>query len=196
MITLTMFPVQIFNSVEPEKDIREWLSGTYKPFQLLCITRAIRPDIVVPSVQYFVANEMGSKFIEPPPFNLKACYNDSVCSTPLIFVLTPGADPMTELLKLADELGFGGKKLTSISLGQGQGPLAENAISEAADKGTWVCLQNCHLSISWMPTLEKLCEELTPDRVSSLLTLPVDDGLHWTYSADAGCRCTPTSGCG
>lgn len=32
---------------------------------------------------------------------------------------------MTELLRVADELGFGGKKLASISLGQGQGPLAE-----------------------------------------------------------------------
>lgn len=32
---------------------------------------------------------------------------------------------MTELLRVADEMGFGGKKLVSISLGQGQGPLAE-----------------------------------------------------------------------
>lgn len=68
---------------------------------------------------------MGASFIEPPPFDLRACYEDSSCSTPLIFVLTPGADPMTELLRVADELGFGGKKLASISLGQGQGPLAE-----------------------------------------------------------------------
>eukprot|EP00952_Eustigmatos_sp_NYUAD-ZCMA_P002351 10420-Eustigmatos_ZCMA.PRE.1 len=63
--------------------------------------------MVVPAVQSFLSNEMGTRFIEPPPFNLKACYDDSVCSTPLIFVLTPGADPMTELLKLADELGVG-----------------------------------------------------------------------------------------
>lgn len=69
--------------------------------------------------------EMGASFTEPPPFDLRACYEDSSCSTPLIFVLTPGADPMTELLRVADELGFGGKKLASISLGQGQGPLAE-----------------------------------------------------------------------
>ena len=64
--------------------------------------------------------QMGEKFIEAPPFDLMACYKDSNCSTPLIFVLTPGADPMTELLRVAEELGFGGKRLTSISLGQGQ----------------------------------------------------------------------------
>ena len=63
---------------------------------------------------------MGEKYIEVPPFDLMACFKDSSCSTPLIFVLTPGADPMTELLRVADELGFGGKRLTSISLGQGQ----------------------------------------------------------------------------
>lgn len=32
---------------------------------------------------------------------------------------------MTELMRVAEELGFGGKRLASISLGQGQGPLAE-----------------------------------------------------------------------
>lgn len=45
------------------------------------------------------------------------------------------------------------------------------AISEAADSGTWVCLQNCHLCISWMPTLERLCQELTPDRVHETFRL-------------------------
>lgn len=77
---------------------------------------------------YCAEQEMGASFIEPPPFDLRACYEDSTCSTPLIFVLTPGADPMTELLRVAEELGFGGKKLASISLGQGQGPLAEVSV--------------------------------------------------------------------
>jgi dynein heavy chain len=153
-----------FQSAAPYSAISSLLPNQ-TPFQNLCVLRALRPDAVVPAVMDFVSQEMGSAFIEPPPFDLMECYKDSTCSTPLIFVLTPGADPMTELLKVAEELGFGGKRLASISLGQGQGPLAENAITEAADSGTWVCLQNCHLCISWMPVLERICEELSPDRI-------------------------------
>jgi dynein heavy chain len=135
---------------------------TTDAFALLCILRALRPDKVVPDMQLFIANEMGTKYIEPPSLELQACYNDSFCNTPLIFVLTPGADPMTALIKLADEMNKM-KTMTAISLGQGQGPLAEAAITAAIEKGFWVCLQNCHLSVSWLPTLERICEELNPD---------------------------------
>jgi dynein heavy chain, axonemal len=94
-------------------------------------------------VQQFISEQMGSKFIDPPPFDLKACFDDSNCISPLIFVLSPGADPMTELMKVAERVGKA-KQLFSVSLGQGQGPIAEAAISDAVDKGTWVCLQVRH----------------------------------------------------
>jgi dynein heavy chain len=63
---------------------------------------------------------------------------------------------------MANEMGYTGDRMFSISLGQGQGPFAENAIKEAIEKGTWVLLQNCHLLVSWLPTLQKLVEEIDP----------------------------------
>lgn len=101
---------------------------------------------------------MGSSFIEPPPFDLRACYEDSTCSTPLIFVLTPGADPMTELLRVADELGFGGKRLASISLGQGQGPLAEvSMLSIGIERRASVVRTEVHASWAIKPVSLHFC---------------------------------------
>jgi len=100
---------------------------------------------------------MGERFIIAPTFDLGKCYKDSTIMTPLIFVLSPGSDPVADFLKFAEESGMG-KRIDSISLGQGQGKKAYNLVIENSQKGGWVLLQNCHLAVSWMPELEKLVE--------------------------------------
>ncbi len=60
---------------------------------------------------------MGEQYLSPPPFDLAGSHADSSVSQPLVFVLSPGSDPMAALLYFADSVK---KKVDSISLGQGQ----------------------------------------------------------------------------
>ena len=75
----------------------------------------------------YVSEKMGKNFVEPPPFDLAKSFVDSNSTTPLIFILSPGADPTMALLQFATDKGFG-KKLESISLGQGQVKLLHEVI--------------------------------------------------------------------
>jgi dynein heavy chain len=89
---------------------------------------------------------------------MAAVVEDSSCRTPLIFVLSPGVDPTTALLLLAEQSGMA-SRFQSVSLGQGQAPRAKRMIESGAKEGNWVFLANCHLSLSWMPQLDKLIED-------------------------------------
>uniref|UniRef100_H2YSE4 AAA+ ATPase domain-containing protein n=1 Tax=Ciona savignyi TaxID=51511 RepID=H2YSE4_CIOSA len=147
------------SSVPHTETLPEPWDGRLGPLEKLVVVRCIRPDKVVPAVQDFIVSKMGAMYIEPPTFDLHSSYQDSDSSTPLIFILSPGADPMASLIKFAEENGMS-SGMQTISLGQGQGPIAERMIEYARTNGTWVVLQNCHLAVSWLPELRRICEEV------------------------------------
>jgi len=95
---------------------------------------------VVPALQGFVSATLGTKFTEPPPFDLSGSYKESSCTSPLLFVLSTGSDPTAALLQFADSMGYG-SKISVISMGQGQGPKAAALIATARKAGSWVLLQ-------------------------------------------------------
>ena len=153
--------------------------------QRLLVLRCMRPDKCIPALVSFITEKLGPEYVEPPPFDLKASYDESTASTPIIFVLSPGADPAEHLKSFQINL-FKDVNLTRCSLGQGQGPLAERMVNEALtaserSAGWWVLLANCHLAPSWMNDLERIADE-----VSSRERLPKSFRL-WLTSAPADC---------
>uniref|UniRef100_W5N7B2 Dynein axonemal heavy chain 2 n=1 Tax=Lepisosteus oculatus TaxID=7918 RepID=W5N7B2_LEPOC len=136
----------------------EWENG-YNELQRMLIVRSLRQDRVAFCVTTFIINNLGSKFVEPPVLDMKSVVDDSTPKTPLIFVLSPGVDPTGALLQLAEASGMG-QRFHALSLGQGQAPIATRMIKNGVKDGNWVFLANCHLSLSWMPQLDKLVEQL------------------------------------
>ena len=150
----------VFDSASPHLEIMpEPWNSRLDSFEKLILLKALRSDKLIPAIQLWIVEKMQEKFIIVPTFDLSKCYKDSTTQTPLIFVLSTGSDPTSDLLKFAEEMSMV-KRITSISLGQGQGPKAEKLIRDAIQRGGWILLMNCHLAVSWMSELEKICEEL------------------------------------
>lgn len=170
---------KIYNSPNPHAYDNPW-PGKWNDLSILnrtIIISILRPDKVVQCIQMMITNEkeMGEKYLNPPAFDMNQIIEDSNNKQPIIIVLSAGADPMTDIIKVANERKV---KYESISLGAGQAQKACAAIRAAQKTQTWVILQNCHLSPSFMPILDGLIEEIVPDPTSLfriwLTTMPSD----------------------
>ncbi|XP_029448950.1 dynein heavy chain 14, axonemal isoform X2 [Rhinatrema bivittatum] len=131
-------------------------------FQRLILIKILRPECLTSAVREFVAEKMGSRYLQSGGVNLKRAYEESDARTPLIFILSSGTDPATHLQRLAQEVRGTGLHLDLVSLGRGQGAKAEELICKAQIlKGRWVFLQNCHLAASFMPRLRTIVNSFT-----------------------------------
>jgi len=128
-------------------------------FKKLLLIRFLRPENIVLCIGQYVSDQLGKFYEETVTATMEEVYVESDCRTPVIFILSQGADPSNQLIKFAKDKGFE-KSFVPLSLGQGQGKKAELLIQKGIKEGLWILLQNCHLARSWMPNLEKIVENL------------------------------------
>ncbi|KAI9223372.1 dynein heavy chain and region D6 of dynein motor-domain-containing protein [Blastocladiella britannica] len=135
-------------------------AASLTPFQSMCLLRCVRPDRIYNAATNFVIGAMGEKYVMPPVINYQAVYDQSSPTTAVVFILSPGADPASDVSKLAESSGFGINRLKFLSLGQGQGPIALQLLDTAVARGQWLMLQNCHLLPVWLRQFEKVLDKI------------------------------------
>ena len=129
------------------------------PLQRLGVMRCFRPDRVYNAVKLFVMEIVGEKYVQPPVLDYGRIFQQSTPKAPMVFILSPGADPQSDIQKFCDEMGMTAR-FKFVALGQGQGPIAEQLLDVGSKRGHWVLLQNCHLLASWLKTLEKILNDM------------------------------------
>lgn len=180
-----------------EQKWRDWLMGAMphrtplpapwheqlNSFQRMLVLKCLKEEKVLFAVKDYVVEQIGEHFVKSPPVLMADIHGDSDPTTPIIFVLSVGADPTGLLLNYAKKVDYA-DRLSLISLGQGQGPRAMQMVYEACKTGDWVLLQNCHLARSWMPDLEKIVDGLRDGvDISGNPIPPIDEGFRlWLTS--------------
>jgi dynein heavy chain len=148
----------------PDYDQRLLDQQEIGPFLRLLIIRSLRVDRTTLACSSFIekTREIGPRYVEPVTDTIQSIYEESVKDIPIIFLLSPGADPTEAIDTLARK-----RKMPSpatVSLGQGQEPIAMKAMNAAAvNGGTWVVLQNCELGLLLMNQMEDYLSNLDKD---------------------------------
>merc|ERR1719327_1281178 len=147
-------------------------------FKQVLIIRCLRPDRMVTATKGFIAFKLSDYYVQPPSLVYEKVFEKSNEKMPIVFILSPGADPQSDVQQLGDQKGFTGTKFKFVSLGQGMGTVAQHSIETGYQRGHWVMLQNCHLLASWLKTLEKILEQMSKPHKDFrlwLTTMPTSD---------------------
>jgi dynein heavy chain len=151
---------------ESEAPEAEPLPGDWKyltDVQKLLVLRCFRIDRLAAGLRRFVCQYLGAFCVADHQLPLAALLQRTKALSPVLFVLSPGADPGRLVDAAAAQAGMSEQDggLAHISLGQGQEAVAERALEAAFANGTWLALHNLHLMPRWGFTLEKQVQQLT-----------------------------------
>ncbi|XP_026191394.1 dynein beta chain, ciliary [Cyclospora cayetanensis] len=154
-----------FQELQPEK-IKlplEWKALDNMPFKKLVVLRCLRPDRLTTAIADYIRMMLpnGSQYLDGDTALsfyeiLESSFGDSAPTTPIFFILSPGADPVKEIEALGKKLGYSANfNLHNVALGQGQDVVAMQKLDLGHKEGHWVLLQNIHLMPKWTTELEK-----------------------------------------
>jgi dynein heavy chain, axonemal len=120
-------------------------------FDQLLLFRALRPDRLTSAMSRFCSTVIDPAFTRSVPFDLERSFEDAAAHVPIFVFLSPGVDVAAAVEALGRKLGYTADagKYVSVSLGQGQEPIAMNHLNNFHRNGGWVLLQNIHLTIDW-----------------------------------------------
>ena len=156
-----------------EKEWRSWCDAEFpeeqampagidaklNAFQKLLMIRSWCPDRTYSEARRYVETSLGECYLEEIVYNIEEIIEEVDCMTPILCLLSSGADPCNQIETIARNRMIGYRQ---ISMGQGQDEEARKVIMESILQGCWVMLQNCHLCLDF-------CEEIiqifvdTPD---------------------------------
>jgi dynein heavy chain len=157
------FPVPIIEARLQQDE--EVMVGFYR----LLLVRCMRMDRTLLAVNDFIRKVegidlagvrlpvMGAKYTESATDTTESVLNEMVSTCPVIYLLSAGADPTDSIETLAKKRRT---NVECVSMGEGQDVVALKAIGAATTNGTWVLLQNCHLGLDFIDTLEDLVGNL------------------------------------
>lgn len=128
--------------------------GKYKEgltdLQGLMMLRCFRVDRVYRAITNYVTVRMGEQYVTPPVVSLESIFDQSTPFSPIVFILSPGADPAGELGKLAEMKGYGGNRFKFLAMGQGQEKVSNASmrdVSVAASSKIPLCSPNPSLPL-------------------------------------------------
>ncbi|XP_011706108.1 PREDICTED: dynein heavy chain 7, axonemal-like [Wasmannia auropunctata] len=128
-------------------------------FQKLMLIKIVRYDKIVVEIMRLIEDTMEDVFNSDPRLQISESYAESSCLTPIIFILPSYASPLSLVSAYASARGYT-SKFVSLSMGDEQQANAEILVERARREGGWIFLQNCHHAASWLPRLERICENL------------------------------------
>ncbi|KAK2587900.1 hypothetical protein KPH14_003996 [Odynerus spinipes] len=164
-----------FDMDDPEsQEFPSDYSTTLKPFEKLMLIRCFRVDRVYRAVINYITEIMGEEYVTPPHVSLDLIFERSTAMMPVVFILSPGSDPTSQLMKLAERYGSGGGKFRYLSLGQNQEKNAIESLGTAISRGQWLMLQNCHLLLPFVKELETRLDHIEKPHPDFRLWLTTD----------------------